>query len=322
MQTSSLPPLFQSPILAPYENCKVTEIEGEHSAWIGRIESTPPLILKQPNAYSGYYELLFHRLTSAASDSPAAPVLASGALSDDSCFLLMPDQTITHRQLFSPMKTFTGSQISQPLQTTLLKTLADFHKAMEPLVEHAEELGFGRYRDLPRPLLEHISICSALVKDFPEHIVPPEDHQKLKTLLPQAVHYWETVLRPKFAARKGLAICHGDCFLHHFWMPLDARESPLLFDFDLATIHRPAWDLVMLLSTGNFPDTERSLKTYHLHARMGTPFEELKEEFGWLAACQLYHVLADRERGCNELLWKGRLKNLLRLSEQALSLHA
>ncbi|WP_281646990.1 phosphotransferase [Parendozoicomonas sp. Alg238-R29] len=305
---------------ASITQCELEEIEGEHSSWIGKLTITTTkdhqrLVLKLSPAGSGEHEVIFHQTIKAGSDVPTTPVLAFGILEDETSFLIMPDQTDTHRQLFNTVQTFTGSRISHSLQTTVIKALTAFHKAMEPLVEHADYLGVGRYRDLPRPLLEYVTLCSELVAEFPERILPPEDHQQLKQLLPLAVHYWKTSLRKRLKSKQGLTICHGDCFLHHFWMPHNTQQEPLLFDFDLATLHSPTWDLVTLLSTGNFPDTERCLKTYHLHAGLGTPFDEFKEEFAWLSICQLYHVLADRERGCDELLWKDRLKNLLQFSE-------
>ena len=307
------------PVLA----CELNIISGDHSSWVGNLlikqENTEiPLdfVLKLTPAEAGCAELAFHQLAQGVVEQ-VAPVIAGGLLLDcNACFLLMPNMQQNHKLLCHAQDTFTGLILSEKEQAQVLKALAEYHTAASTLTDQAEPLGYGRYRSESRPLLESVTRCSALTNGIPENILPSGTTKQLKRLLPHAVHYWNSSVRKRFQSKQGLTICHGDCFPHHFWVHNENNRQHHLFDFDLATLHSPVWDLVTLLSTGNFPDKEHALNIYYQHAHLTCSHRELKEEYQKLCLCQIFHVLAERERGTGELIWKVRLANLLRQVNQ------
>ncbi|CAM3606813.1 hypothetical protein [Parendozoicomonas haliclonae] len=307
-------------------SCSLETIPGHHSSWLGYLDiqssTAKPLrlVLKLRPVEQGYAEVLFHQIWQSSASNTVAPVYAAGLLTDfDCCFLLMPDNTETHHLPCDINDTFTGFQPDKDLQHAIIKTLAEFHNEAaellkdEELKEQITGLGFGRYRDHTLPLLESITYSSYLVNSFPDDLLSPSHKHQIKERLLDAVYFWNATLRPRFKYFKNITISHSDCLLHHFWLPDDKSQRPQLFDFDQATIHSPVWDLVTLLSTGNFTDIDASLDGYREHSFLKYSEDELREEFEALALCQIYTVLAERERGAGELLWRTRLVRLLRL---------
>ncbi len=297
------------------ESITLHEISGSHSNWLGHlvINEQPGLVIKLMPVASGYSELLFHQQLNAAparvhARIPVAPVLSSGLLvAFQAGFVLMADQTNSHHLACSADDTFTGFRLSESQQKTVLRTLARYHAHGTKLVDAMAALGVGRYRNDDLPLLESIPRCTALLDNLAGVPLAAGVLDRLRTLLPQAVYYWNTQLRQ----RGHFTLCHGDCFVHHFWLANQPRGGALLFDFGNATVHSPVWDLVTLLSTGNFADVDHCLKLYHHYQKGLQSLASLREEFQRLAMCQLWTVLAERERGASELIWRTQLGNLL-----------
>ncbi len=304
----------------------LNEISGSHSHWLGHlvINDLPGFVIKLMPVNSGYSELLFHQQLRAApvrvrDRIPVAPVLHSGLLvAFQAGFVLMHDQSKSHHLACGAQDTFTGFQVSEQQQKTVLRTLARYHGYGTGLVKAMAALGLGRYRNDDLPLLESIPRCTGLLEQLAKVPLPAGVLVRLHGLLPKAVHYWNTQLR----LRQDLTLCHGDCFLHHFWLANQPRGRALLFDFGNATVHSPVWDLVTLLSTGNFADVNQCLNLYHQYQQGSQSLKSLREEFQMLALCQIWTVLAERERGAGELIWRTQLRNLLRFCDSVASVEA
>ncbi len=310
--------------------CELIEIPGIHSSFCGLLKlqyqggdtSLPEqMVIKLAPLSSGYHETLFRQLIHKVASCTVAPIIASGIDREvNTCFAFMPDYRATHRLLCQPEESYAIGCCNPDLAGKAVQVLARFHNDMQAHVmmqevqEVQEELGLGRYRSDPKPLLASIPRCCRLVGKFEEESYSQDTAQLLRQLLPQAVHYWNDSVRPRFRSGSNLTIVHGDCLWHHFWIPRDNHQKIMLFDFDLTTVHSPVWDLVTLLSTrlGDGLQVSELLKTYRQATDMQISRDELEQEFAWLSLCQVFHVLADWEHGCSDVIWLPRLHSLLK----------
>ncbi|MCL6271261.1 aminoglycoside phosphotransferase family protein [Sansalvadorimonas sp. 2012CJ34-2] len=225
----------------------------------------------------------------------------------------MPEYRATHNLLLEAEETFSTGLIDCSTAKEAIACLAQFHNDMINNLPVDKDLSYGRYRDHALPLLETIPVCCRLVGKFEEEGYSQKLASQLRTLLPEAVHYWNSQIRPQLKEERNVTVIHGDCFWHHFWVPKAKGGSMMLFDFDLATVHNPVWDLVTLLSTRR-PEglsTSDAITCYRKHSRLRLSQEDVEKEFAWLSLCQIYHVLADWNHGCREVIWSQRLNNLL-----------
>jgi hypothetical protein len=241
------------------------------------------LVLKQPTAESWSIEAArletnFYTLIRALPGYPAIhpPCLAAGEEAG-SAYLLLADLSETHRPpLTREQQIALVDGVPLPAyQEACIDTLAQLHAYwwQHPLLFEAgfdvgywsrDETRFGLYLErrkaaYARLLAQEGSAFPGQLRDF---------YTALFAGLPS---FYQSVLAPRFQARRGLTLIHGDAFFTNFLVPRAPGAAPTcLLDWQSPCVDLNGYDLANLLASFWTPaqrhaaDREiRLLKRYH-----------------------------------------------------------
>jgi len=129
---------------------------------------------------------------------------------------------------------------------------------------------------------------------------------------------WADRYLRRFAAGTDLTLVNGDCYLSQFLCPRDGSGQPTyLVDFQEASVHLPAEDLVFMLATfwtrAQRREGEREARLLDRYrARLAErgvryPADRLLDDYRVGIVYQLFRTVWDQTCGASERYWRPKL---------------
>ena len=280
--------------------------QGYPVRWIAKIRTD----------HEGMAEGAFYQLAQEQGRTSALPELGGFIqLEEGVSLLLLKNMQQDYRQLVSDQQIFKKGQWqpAMPVLKGAIAELARFHAAWwnsDLLQSRSDVFSQGGWWGRDQTFASDQDKRQQQVEQF---LYAQKPSPECRHLLEQSVD-----LLPTIEARlntQPLTCVHGDCYPWHFFISRTDQSIKLL-DLEFVGANSPAHDLVALLMFWR-GDVEAVLLGYFRVLEQfgvaGYSMEQLQKDCTLAIAGHAFMVVQDWLRGCDQRLWKNKLKGLVRL---------
>lgn len=238
--------------------------------------------------------------------------------------LLLADVTATHTSPLTRADLLAGDSVPDEAALELaIDTLAAFHAAWWGRPELGGEFPGGGWYGGAAQFAAHVVRRRGEWERFiaaEGDWFPAELRAVYEDAFARLPYAWAVDFGERLAARRGLTLGHGDCYLSQFLVPRPGIVAPTyLIDFQGVTADCPAFDLAHMFAAfwtraqrQEGDREQRCLRRYHAGLRAGGvrdyTWDDLLADYRALLAIMLFYPVWDETNGSARSYWLPKMR--------------